>query len=132
MNAEVEDLEFIFKGLERLMTKELSTLWDIAALEHYIMEGMIPQGLRWQLYVNTGEEDVHDLRAWEKFLNHCSLNAMNFIVDIRKKKLLNINKQIEEYKCKLEPCENLDDWEFSYLCQKNKKEIEIGINEKNK
>lgn len=85
MNPEVEDIEFIFKGLEKLMTKELSTLRDISALEHFIKEGMIPQGLRWQLPLNTGEEDSHNLLAWEEFLKHCSLNAMNMIVDMRKK-----------------------------------------------
>lgn len=131
MNPEAEDLEYIFKGLERLMIKEISTLWDIAALEHYNKEGLIPQGLRWQLPLNTGEEDAHDLLAWEGFLNHCASNAMSFIIDMRKKKLTHINEQIEEYKAKLEPFKNLDDYrEFSTLCQKNIKKIEISIKEK--
>lgn len=131
MDPKAEDLEFIFRGLEKLLIKEISTLWDIAALEHYISENMIPQGLRWQLPLNIGGEDAHDMMAWEEFLKHCSLNAMNFIVDARKKKLLNINEQIEEYKVKLEPFKNLDDYqELSTLCQKNLKKIEVGIKDK--
>lgn len=30
-------------------------------------EGLIPQGLRWQLPLNSGEEDSHDTLAWENF-----------------------------------------------------------------
>lgn len=131
MNPEMEDLEFIFKGLEKLMIKEISILWDIAALEHYIAEQMIPQGLRWQLPLNIGGEDAHDLMAWEEFLKHCSNNAMNLIVEMRKKKLLDINEQIEEYKMKLDPFKNLEDYqEFSTMCQRNLKKVEAGIKEK--
>lgn len=121
-----------FKGLEKLITKEIVT-WDIASLplEHYIKEGLIPPGLRWQLPLNGGEEDNHDTLAWEGFLNHCSTNAMLFIVDVRKNKLLKLNEQIEEFKQKLEPFKNLDDYmELSCICQKNIKKVETGIKER--
>lgn len=53
---------------------------------------MIPQGLRWQLPLSVGENDTFDNMAWEELLNHCSMNVIEFIIDLRKKEIYKNNR----------------------------------------
>lgn len=56
---------------------------------------------------------------------------MNFILEMRKKKLLKLSKEIEEYKVELEPFKNLDDYrELSATSQRNIRKTETTIREK--
>ncbi|KAG8591753.1 hypothetical protein GDO81_000288 [Engystomops pustulosus] len=61
-----DDLETNFKNLEFLMAKELNVMWDIASLENFLKEELIPDGLRWQLPLNTDSRDIQEHTAWGK------------------------------------------------------------------
>lgn len=56
INGELEgDLGGLFIRLKNLLISEIHTLWDIAFLDQYISNAMVPRSLRWEVGPQKGE-----------------------------------------------------------------------------
>lgn len=71
----------LFLRLKNLMVSEIHLQWDIAFLEKYISEHMIPRSLRWNVNPQQGESD---LDSWFKYFNEDGINLLGFLI-IKKK-----------------------------------------------
>lgn len=82
------------------MVTELRLQWDIAFLEQYIKEQMVPRGLRWEIYPQQGESD---LDVWFKYFNETGIKLLSFLVERKQARLTAMGKEIRDLKDKLTP-----------------------------
>ena len=90
----------LFMRLKNIMTSELHLQWDIAFLEQYVKENMVPRGLRWDVHPQQGDPD---LESWYQFFNLKGVSLLNFLIDRKKTRLSNLDREIKEIKEKLIP-----------------------------
>lgn len=99
-NTVDSEISGLFVRLKNLMVSELHLQWDIAFLEQYTKEQMVPRGLRWDIYPQQGELDV-DL--WYKYFNESGLKLISFLVERKQVRLSLLDKEIREIRDKLTP-----------------------------
>lgn len=101
--VETEDLESVFRKTKWLLQKELNLKWHIATLTEYIKHRLIPRSLRWDLSPDdVGINEERD-KEWAEFFVEKGLELVNFIIKRKQRRLLEIQKQIDELKKNLEP-----------------------------
>lgn len=97
----------LFTRLKNLTTSEMHTQWDIAFLETYIREAMVPRSLRWEVPPQQGDPD---LEGWVKFFNDAGLGLLRFLIQRKSDKLLRLDGEIKNIKEQLTPHINSEDY----------------------
>lgn len=89
-NVEVQqnlDIGGLFVRLKNLVISEVHGHWDVAFLEKYLDDVMVPRSLRFEI---TPQEDEIDLLGWFKYFNDVGLDLLQFLIARKRRKL---NKQ---------------------------------------
>lgn len=86
--------------LKNLMVSEIHLLWDIAFLEQYFKEHMVPRGLRWDIYP---QQDEVETEACFRYFNEASISLLCFLVDKKRNRLPKIDREIKELRDLLLP-----------------------------
>lgn len=68
----------LFLRLKNLMVSELHLDWDIAFLEQYSKERMVPRGLRWNVYPQQGDLE---LEPWFRYFNEAGIALLGFLIE---------------------------------------------------
>lgn len=72
----------LFLRLKNLMVSELHLQWDIAFLEQYCKERMVPGGLRWDVHPQQGDVE---LEAWFCYFNEAGISLLQFLTEKKHK-----------------------------------------------
>lgn len=97
----------LFIRLKNLTISELHTQWDIAYLETYIREAMVPRSLRWEIPPQKGDVD---LEGWFKYFNDSGLGLLRFLIQRKTDKLARLDEEIKMFKEKLTPSASSDEY----------------------
>ena len=100
--SQTGDLDTNFRKFGHLMEKKVSAWWDLTTHEQYIKEGIVPRRLRWDIPINDGLMDNDSSEEWYKFFNEKGLEAFQFLIKRKQRKIANMNKLIAECKTSLE------------------------------
>lgn len=82
------------------MVSELHLEWDIAFLEQYSKERMVPRGLRWTIHPQQGDPDTE---SWFHYFNEAGISLLGFLIDRKRTRRTIIDKEIKEIREKLLP-----------------------------
>lgn len=93
----------LFLRLKNVMTTELHLRWDLAFLQQYIIEKMVPRSLRWEVQPQQGETD---LESWFNYFNDTGISFLNLLISKKNNKLLGLDREIKELKDKLSAHKN--------------------------
>lgn len=88
----------LFMRLKNAMVSELHLQWDVAFLEQYISEHMVPRSLRWDIHPQQGDPD---LDSWYKYFNDAGTEFLGFLNSKKKNRLQVLDREIKELKDKL-------------------------------
>ena len=88
----------LFLRLRNVMTSELHLQWDVAFLEHYVKEDMVPRGLRWDVHPQQGDPDFD---SWFQFFNSKGISLLKFLIEKKKTRMTALDREIKEIKEKL-------------------------------
>lgn len=94
------DLGGLFMRLKNLLISETHTKWDIAYLETYIKNSIVPRSLRWEISPQKGETDLEE---WFNYLNKAGVAFLRFLIDRKNVKLTKLDTEIKSIKDKLIP-----------------------------
>lgn len=100
-NGEVEQADEVgglFLRLKNLLTSELHTSWDVAYLEQYISQKMVPRSLRWEVNPQKGEVD---LEGWFIYFNDTGVKFLVFLLGKKRDKLKYLNDEVALVRDKL-------------------------------
>ncbi|XP_075698761.1 uncharacterized protein LOC142663820 [Rhinoderma darwinii] len=108
--------------LKLLLSKRTKIWWNKAFLTKYISRGMIPRGLRVQVFPSFETENDEFKQKWEKLADICSMGFMDLLVQSNSNTLVDLEKEIEELQSTLKrdfPSETIakiqDDLDKDYL-----------------
>lgn len=104
------DLSGLFMRLKNLLISEIHTQWDIAFLETYIKNTMVPRSLRWEVCPQKGEDQLEE---WYKYFNEAGVNFLRFLVKRKGAKLTRLDEEVKKVKEKLAPSMNSEDYKSS-------------------
>lgn len=90
----------LFIRLKNPSASELHTQWDIAFLETYIKEAMVPRSLRWEVCPQKGDLD---LEGWFKYFNNSGIGLLWFLIQRNSEKLARLDEEIKNLKANLAP-----------------------------
>lgn len=93
--------------LKNLTTSETHTQWDIAFLETYIREAMVPRSLRWEVPPQKGDPD---LEGWFKHFNDSGIGLLRFLIQRKRDKLFRLDGEIKTLKDQLAPHINSEEY----------------------
>ncbi|CAH2301617.1 Hypothetical predicted protein [Pelobates cultripes] len=94
---------FLFLKLERLLKQELKIKWEIATLQQYIIDNIIPKGLRLFKEPAFSIEDFELKERWYEAMEDCSFVFIDIIIECRKRQLTELDHEIKEIQRILEP-----------------------------
>lgn len=83
----------LFLRLKNLMVSECHLEWDIAFLDHYSKERMVPRGLRWNVYLQQGDVE---LEPWFRYFNEVGISLLGFLTEKNCLRMSVIDKEIQE------------------------------------
>ncbi|XP_073524312.1 uncharacterized protein [Phyllobates terribilis] len=89
-------LSISINELKDLIRKRTRLWWNIAFLRKYIEKGLIPRGLRVQIFPSFNIDDDTIKNRWEQYSNTCSIGYMNLLIEINQISLSTIETQIEK------------------------------------
>lgn len=118
----------LFVRLKNLMVSEIHTQCDIAFLEQYVSDDMVPKSLRWEVSPQKGESK---LQEWYKYFNEAGVKFLEFLVQRKKCKLTRLDIEIKLIKDKLLPHINSEEYKERSISLKKLLEKE-EIEQKNK
>lgn len=98
-----DDISGCFLRLKNLTTTEIHTRWDIAYLEEYVRENMVPRSLRWEVNPQKGD---NELIEWFKYFNEAGVQFLKFLIAKKTRKLASLDFEINTIKSKLFPFKN--------------------------
>lgn len=101
------ELSGLFVRLKNVMVTELHLQWDIAFLEQYPKEHMVPRGLRWDVHPQQGDTE---LVPWFRYFNEAGIKFLGFLVDRKWACLTAIDKDTRDLKDKLTPFDALPEY----------------------
>lgn len=81
----------MFLRLKNLLVSELHTNWDIAYLEQYVAQKMVPRSLRWEVSPQKGETD---LEGWFTYFNDKGISFLQFLLGKKHDKLKSPNNEV--------------------------------------
>lgn len=90
----------LFLRLKNLMVSEIHLEWDIAFLEQYSKDRMVPRGLRWTIHPQQGDLDTE---TWFHYFNEAGISLLSFLMDRKRARRSILDKEIKEIRDKLLP-----------------------------
>lgn len=102
------DLGGLFMRLKNLTISELHTQWDIAYLNTYIKNQMVPQSLRREVSPQQGDVQLED---WFAYFNTAGIEFLKFLVGRKNNKLVRLDEEIKTIKDKLTPFKESTDYQ---------------------
>lgn len=87
--------------LKFLLKKRMRLWWNKASLEGYLLKGLIPRGLRVQVFPSFPVEDTPTRTRWEEACSTCSKSFMELLIGMNKKSIESLDVEINELKTKL-------------------------------
>lgn len=101
------DLGGLFVRLKNLMIVEVHGNWDVAFLEKYLDDQMVPRSLRFEI---SPQDDDIDIAVWYKYFNDVGLDLLRFLIGRKRRKLNKLDEDITDVKTKLTPYKELDEY----------------------
>lgn len=89
------------------MVTELHFHGDIAFLEQYTKDHMVPRSLCWDVHPQQGDTE---LEPWLRYFNEARITFLGFLVDRKRVRLMVIDKDIRDLKVKLTPFNALSEY----------------------
>lgn len=111
----------LFLRLKNRMVTKLHLQWDIAFLEQYNKEHMVPRGLCWDVHPQQGD---WNLEPWFRYLNELGIKFLSFLVDKKQLRRSIIDKGIKDLTDKLTPFKTMSEYIFLSTNLKNHLEKE--------
>ncbi|XP_073406482.1 uncharacterized protein [Dendrobates tinctorius] len=90
------DKQDIFNKLKDVLNKRMRTWWNRAFLNKYLEKGLIPRGLRVQVFPSFEVDDLTFRQKWEDLATTCSRGFMELLVSNNQTTLENLDKDIVE------------------------------------
>ncbi|XP_072010823.1 uncharacterized protein [Engystomops pustulosus] len=81
--------------LKSLLHKKTRIWWNKISLEKYIQQGLVPRGLRIQVFPSFPVEDEDMISKWEANCTECSMKFMGLLIELNKKTLTEIDAEID-------------------------------------
>lgn len=106
-DSQNNDLGGLFMKLKNLMIAEIHGNWDVAFLEKYLEDQMVPRSLRFEI---TPQDDESDISGWYKYFNDVGLDLLHFLIGRKRRKLNKLDEDITEVKLKLTPYKELEEY----------------------
>ncbi|CAH2295252.1 Hypothetical predicted protein [Pelobates cultripes] len=112
------------------MEKEVQIWWDIATLDFYVNNNIVPRGLRLYKRSTYKRHDPILLKKWDQLLDKGSLLLMVFLINEKKKDLTQLDQEITDSKSAIRPLvENGEYVELLDTIERRVKDIEMNIRE---
>lgn len=89
------------ENIKILLHKRMHLWWNTATLENDLAKGLIPRGLRVQVFPSFPTEDQIFRTKWEDACSGCSHTMMELLIGLNKKDLDVLEREIDEAKNKL-------------------------------
>ncbi|CAH2329712.1 PREDICTED: uncharacterized protein LOC108698306 isoform X2 [Pelobates cultripes] len=116
--------------LGKTMEKEVHVWWDIATLDFYVNNNIVPRGLRLFKRSTYKRHDQTLLKKWDQLLDKGSLLLMVFLINEKKKDLTQLDHEITELKASIRPLVESGDYiGLLEKIEKRVKDIEENIRE---
>lgn len=77
------------------MIAELHTQWDIAFLDQYVADSMVPRSLRWDVSPQKGESELAELF---QYFNEAGVKFLQFLAQSKKYKLTRLDIEMKSIK----------------------------------
>ncbi|CAH2316696.1 Hypothetical predicted protein [Pelobates cultripes] len=124
------DIRSLIYQLGKAMEREIQIWWDIAALDFYVNNNIVPRGLRLFKRSTYKRQDATLLKKWDQLLDKGSLLLMVFLINEKKKDLTQLDLDITELKAAIRPLvENGEFVELLDKIERRVKDIEASIRE---
>ncbi|KAM4043753.1 uncharacterized protein ACNLHF_014024 [Anomaloglossus baeobatrachus] len=81
--------------LKTLLHRRIRTWWNKGFLEKYVTRGLIPRGLRIQVFPSFSVEDEWFRRGWEESANLCSKKFMELLIKLNEQTIQELENEIE-------------------------------------
>ncbi|CAH2319491.1 Hypothetical predicted protein [Pelobates cultripes] len=125
-----KDIRSFIHQLGKLMEREVQIWWDIATLDFYVNNNIVPRGLRLFKRSTYKRHDPTLLKKWDQLLDKGSLLLMVFLINEKKKDLTQLDQEITQLKSTIRPLvENGDYVELLDTIERRVKDIEMNIRE---
>ncbi|CAH2224590.1 Hypothetical predicted protein [Pelobates cultripes] len=112
------------------MEREIQVWWDVATLDFYVNNNIVPRGLRLFKKSTYKRHDLTLLKKWDQLLDKGSLLLMVFLINEKKKDLTQLDLEITELKASIRPLvENGEYTELLDKIERRVKDIESSIRE---
>ncbi|XP_056427508.1 uncharacterized protein LOC130368175 [Hyla sarda] len=95
LNANGQNVQKQIIKLKNLLYKRTKLWWNKNFLENYLSKGIIPQGLRVQVFPSYPVDDPIFKNKWEEHANKCSRGFMKLLVLANSSSLNDLEKEIE-------------------------------------
>lgn len=95
-----DEIDGLFLKLKNVLVSELHTGWDVAYLEQYVTQKMVPRSSRWEV---NPQKDESDLEGWFVYFNKTGVQFLQFLLGKKHNKLKSPNEEITLIKNKLGP-----------------------------
>ncbi|XP_069601861.1 uncharacterized protein [Ranitomeya imitator] len=78
-----------------LLRKRAKIWWNHAFLDRYLIKGLIPRGLRIQVFPSFPVEDANIRERWEDCANKCSIGFMEILKEMNSASIKEIESEID-------------------------------------
>ncbi|XP_075689385.1 uncharacterized protein LOC142657838 [Rhinoderma darwinii] len=95
------DIRECINRLKELLKQRTRIWWNRAFLDRYLTKGLIPRGLRVQVFPSFPIEDETFKNKWEELSATCSKGYMGLLVQANSKTLIELENEIEEIQNKI-------------------------------
>ncbi|XP_056408622.1 uncharacterized protein LOC130313384 isoform X3 [Hyla sarda] len=95
LNANGQNVQKQIIKLKNLLYKRTKLWWNKNFLENYLSKGIIPRGLRVQVFPSYPVDDPIFKNKWEEHANKCSRGFMKLLVLANSSSLNDLEKEIE-------------------------------------
>lgn len=89
------------------MVAEVHGNWDVAFLEKYLDDQMVPRSIRFEI---TPQDDEVDPQGWYKYFNDVGLDLLYFLIARKRRKLNKLDEHLVDVKNKLSSYKELDEY----------------------
>lgn len=96
-NVSDDELDRAFMRLQRLLEKKVRTYWHKAYFEKYSLNGIVPWGLRIQIFPNLRKITDSLKQSWEQNLQSCSFEMISLLCKQYELELGQLDAQINNW-----------------------------------
>ncbi|CAH2306758.1 Hypothetical predicted protein [Pelobates cultripes] len=125
-----DSVKTLIYKLGKTMEKEVHVWWDIATLDFYVNNNIVPRGLRLYKRLAYKRNEPTLLKKWDQLLDKGSLLLMVFLINEKKKDLTQLDQEIKDLKTSIRPLVESGEYvELLEKMEKRVKDIEMNIRE---